>query len=82
MAHQSALAAEGADEHDQYWELVWANLVRYVVFSCFSVFKNWKMHLYYTHRKQEFIYRRQNKFTHALLVKNYLVNTVLSGARM
>ena len=28
MAHQSALAAEGADEHDQYWELVWANLVR------------------------------------------------------
>ena len=27
MAHQSALAANGADEHDQYWELVWANLV-------------------------------------------------------
>ena len=28
MAHQSTLAAEGADEHDQYWELIWANLVR------------------------------------------------------
>ena len=27
MAHQSTLAAEGADEHDHYWELVWANLV-------------------------------------------------------
>ena len=27
MAHQSTLAAEGADEHDQYWELIWANLV-------------------------------------------------------
>jgi hypothetical protein len=27
MARQSVLAAEGADEHDQYWELVWANLV-------------------------------------------------------
>eukprot|EP00093_Oithona_nana_P015033 15033.XXX_579779_581141_1 [CDS] Oithona nana genome sequencing. len=26
MAHQSTLAAEGADEHDQYWELIWANL--------------------------------------------------------
>ena len=30
MAHQSTLAAEGADEHDQYWELIWANLVRTV----------------------------------------------------
>ncbi len=27
MAHQSRMAAEGADEQDQYWELVWANLV-------------------------------------------------------
>ena len=27
MARQSAMAAEGADEHDQYWELIWANLV-------------------------------------------------------
>ena len=27
MAHQSTLAAEGADEADHYWELIWANLV-------------------------------------------------------
>ena len=26
MAHQSKMAAEGADEDDQYLELVWANL--------------------------------------------------------
>ena len=39
MAHQSALAAEGADEHDQYWELVWANLVSCLTFYSFqSVF--------------------------------------------
>ena len=37
MAHQSALAAEGADEHDQYWELVWANLVSCLTFLQFLV---------------------------------------------
>lgn len=28
MAHQSAMAAEGADEQEKYLELIWANLVR------------------------------------------------------
>ena len=30
MAHQSALAAEGADEHEKYWEIIWANLVSFM----------------------------------------------------
>lgn len=29
MAHQSAMAAEGADEQEKYLELIWANLVRF-----------------------------------------------------
>ena len=41
MAHQSALAAEGADEHDQYWELVWANLVSCLNFYAFTLFSQY-----------------------------------------
>ena len=35
MAHQSALAAEGADEHEKYWEIIWANLVSLIQFLSF-----------------------------------------------
>ena len=49
MAHQSALAAEGADEHDQYWELVWANLVSCLTFHIFQslLFESKKIEVYF-----------------------------------